>query len=182
MAAGKTIQKDTLDSWADIVLNIWKDRMMQYDVRSTGSLWESLLQHVNYQAGGDNDRIDFFFNYYGIYVDMGVGSEFKAGNTGDVTINGLSPKRQAKPWYSKVFYSQVKRLGEILAQKYGKEAAEQIVGFMSASADKRIQASHAASNNRSMRNYRRRRAQAGHWTKQGQWKIGFTLENHNYSK
>jgi len=182
MAAGKTIQKETLDAWADIVLDVWKDRMMDYNLRHTGALWESLLQHVNYQAGGDNDRIDFFFNYYGVYVDMGVGGEFKAGNSGDISINGQSPKRVAKPWYAKVFYSQVKRLGEILAHKYGQEAADQIVGIMSGSADKRIQASHAASNERSRRNYQRRRAQEGHWTKQGQWKIGFSLENHNYSK
>lgn len=182
MAAGNIIQKDTLDAWADIVLDIWKDRMMDFNVRNTGALWESLLQHVNFQASGDSNKIDFFFNYYGIYVDMGVGGEFKAGNTGEVMINGESAKRRAKPWYSKVFYSQVKRLGEILAEKYGEETAKMLVGIISASVDKRISNYHKSSNARSMRNYKRRRAEPGHWTKQGQWKIGFRLQNHNYSK
>ena len=182
METGSPIKQDTLAAWSDIVLDIWKDRMMQYNVRNTNALWLSLMQHVNFQAEGNNNRIDFFFNYYGIYVDMGVGGEFKSGNTGEVLINGRSPKRKAKPWYSTTFYAQVKRLGEILEQKYGRAAAEQIVGFVSGSADKRIAAYRASSNERSARNYRRRRAEVGHWTKQGQWKIGFRLENHNYSK
>lgn len=181
----KTINIETFEAWANITMEIWQDRMMKYQVRDSGALFSSLKQHVNAQANGSSDRIDFFFLYYGIFVDMGVGGEFKRGNSGDTGYDyGLSsPKRQAKPWYSKAFYGQVKRLGEIVAEKYGDAASQQIVGFMTSQADDRISQYRHASNERSMRNYRRRRAEAGRWVNQHkQWKIGFTLENHNFSK
>jgi hypothetical protein len=184
MGTGSSINPQTIEAWANIVLDIWKDRMMKHDVRNSGSLWTSLEQHVISQSDGNVDKVDFFFNYYGIYVDMGAGRGFAQGNTGDVGNNrdGSRRKRQSKPWYSTAFYGQVKKLGEILQEKYGREAAERIVGFISGSIDSKISSYNAASRERSARNYKRRRQEDGHWTKQGQWNIGFKLENHNYSK
>lgn len=170
-----SVGKQTYKAWADIVLDIWKDRMMKYMVRDSGELWHSLYNHVVAQAEGMVERIDFFFNYYGVYVDMGVGRGFAPGNTGDI---GRETKRKAKPWYASAFYGQVRRLSEILAEKYGREAAQQICGFISGSIDSRVSAQYASSRERSSRNYQRRRQHPGRWTKQGQWKIGFRLENH----
>lgn len=183
MTTGSTTSQ-TIEEWARIVLEIWQDRMMKYNVRSTGALFTSLVHHVTSQANGDSSKIDFFFNNYGVFVDMGVGREFNVGNSGDIGVDrGMTNvKRKAKPWYSPAFYGQVRKLGEILATKFGSEAAKQIVGFMVSGADDRISAYRAASNARSSRNYQRRRSLSGHWTKQGQWKIGFKLENHNFSK
>jgi hypothetical protein len=169
------VEKRTYDEWARIVLEIWKDRMMKYMVRDTGELFQSLRQHVIAQAEGSVERIDFFFNLYGVYVDMGVGRGFAPGNTGDI---GKETRRKAKPWYASAFYGQVKKLTEILAEKYGRQAAQQICGFISGAVDYRIAANYQASRDRSRRNYQRRRQYSGHWTKQGHWKIGFHLENH----
>lgn len=183
MAAGSTINPETFEAWAKIVIEIWKNRMMKYEVRNTGSLFISLAKHVEKHAGGDVQKIDFFYNQYGIYVDMGVGREFKQGNTGDVgrEYGMTSPKRRAKPWYSTAFYAQVKRLTEIITEKYGKEAAQMIVGFYTDTVDSRVATRNQSSRARSARNYQRRRAQDGKWTKDGRWKIGFMLENHNYT-
>lgn len=183
MTTGNTFGQ-TIEEWARIVLEIWQDRMMKYNVRSTGALFTSLVHHVKTQANGDTSKIDFFFNNYGVFVDMGVGREFNIGNSGDIGVDkGITTvKRKAKPWYSTAFYGQVRKLGEIIASRYGSEASKQIVGFMVSGADDRIQSYRAASNIRSQRNYQRRRAMPGHWTKQGQWKTGFKLENHNYTK
>ncbi len=184
MAVGNAINPKTIEAWASIVLDIWQDRMMKYDVRSSGALWSSLKQHVITQSAGDTEKVDFFFNYYGVYVDMGAGRGFEKGNTGDAGNNrdGSRRRRVTKPWYSAAFYGQVKKLTEILQEKYGREVAERIVGFVSGSVDMQVGSYNQASRDRSARNYRRRRQNDGHWTKQGQWKIGFKLENHNYTK
>lgn len=172
------IENTTLTAWADIVLDIWKDRMIKHHIRMTGALWESLQNHVHYHAGGDQNKIDFFFNLYGLYVDMGVGRELPAGNTGSMlTKQGVPTRRKPKPWYSRVFYAQVKRLSEILAEKYGQEAANQIVGFMTDNQHQYIKDKRTADRGRSRRNYARRRAQPGRWTSSGGWAIEFLLEN-----
>ncbi len=171
METGKMIDPVTFEFWAKIVLDIWKDRMMKYNVRQSGALFSSLQQHVLKHAGDDVSKIDFFFNYYGIYVDMGVGREFNIGNSGDVGKDKgmLHPRRVAKPWYATAFYGQVKRLSEILEEKYGREAAQRICGFISAGANEKVLQYRKASNTRSARNKSLRK------------QAGFSIENSTYT-
>jgi hypothetical protein len=122
------LYNETLIAWADIVLDIWRENMMRLSIRDTGTLWTSLLHHVTSQANGELARIDFFFSYYGLYVDMGAG--------GHPSSPGSA--RQSKLWYSKAFYAQVKRLAEILESKYGAEAARSLVGFISGSSNSKV--------------------------------------------
>jgi hypothetical protein len=81
----------------------------------TGSLLQSFHHHVNTQANGDPELIVFTFNYYGKFVDLGVG-------------NGVAhdkielSNRKPKPWYSKTFYGQLMKLREILQVKYSEKA------------------------------------------------------------
>ena len=51
---------------------------------------------------------------------MGVGK----GVTYDEVINS---KRKPKKWYSKVIYSELKKLSEILAEKYAKKSELTII-------------------------------------------------------
>ena len=51
---------------------------------------------------------------------MGVGRGFSIG---EVEFSD----RRRKPWYSKTFFSQVKKLGEILSVKYSEKAKAVIV-------------------------------------------------------
>lgn len=130
---GKPLSAETYVAWAEIVLDIWMERMMKYKVFSSGALWNSLVQHVVAQADGSSARIDFFFLYYGVYVDMGTGKEFAIGNSGRIGAeSGYRPKRIPKPWYSKAFYGQTKRLAEIISEKMAERSAASVVGFMSA--------------------------------------------------
>lgn len=114
----------TVEAWAKFVIERWEDKMLRLRIHNSGDLKRSLLQHVITQANGDPIKIEFAFNFYGKFVDMGVGKEFKIGNPGDI---GLNPTRRAKPWYSKTFFSQVKKLSEILAEKYALKAQISII-------------------------------------------------------
>lgn len=149
-----TINIETFEAWANITMEIWQDRMMKYQVRDSGALFSSLMQHVNAQANGSSDRIDFFFLYYGTFVDMGL-----AGKT----------VIKAKPWYSTAFYGQVKRLGEIVSEKYGNEATQQIIGFMTSNMNNRITQYDQAP----MKAVKMSNSNAG---------FGFSLQSQNFTK
>ena len=110
----------SVEAWAIIVIKRWESKISQLGIGSTGNLAKSFLQHVFTQSGGDPEKIEFTFNYYGKFVDMGVGKGVKMGQSG-------KGSRNPKPWYSKTFYSEVKRLGEILSQKYAYEAQTSIL-------------------------------------------------------
>lgn len=111
---------ETVNAWAKIVLDIWEDKIMHFGAHNTFSLINSLYVHVQTAANGNPELVQFFFNFYGKFVDMGVG--------GGVPIDQVSySKRKSKPWYSKVFYSQVLILNRILAEKYAHKGSLSIV-------------------------------------------------------
>lgn len=113
----------TLSAWADIVIQIWEDKIEKLNIHESYQLIDSFTTHVVTNSNGDPEKIEFAFNYYGKFVDMGVGGYISI----DDLKSGVETTRRAKAWYSKVFFSQVKKLGSILAQKYAKKAALLVV-------------------------------------------------------
>lgn len=110
--------------WADIVLDRWRARMVEYNVGQTGELLKSLQAQVTLDANGDPNKIVFLYLYYGRFPDMGVGGEISLSDVPDKTGH-----RQVKPWYSRVFMTEVMKLGRMMAQKYGLDAAQAISAF-----------------------------------------------------
>jgi len=111
----------TAEAWAEIVVEKWKDRIDKMGVGSGNSdseLYSSFEHEVIANSNGNLQRIDFAFNYYGKFIDMGV----RKG----VTLNDAD-QLNPKPWYSVVWYSQYKRLVEILSQKYARIGVLSIV-------------------------------------------------------
>lgn len=119
--ADNLVLNETIEAWAKIVIQIWEDKITRYRAYDSQSLINSLMFQVVTAANGNPALVNFFFNYYGRFVDMGVGR--------GVPKNGaiIQTTRVAKPWYSKAFYSQVMRLSEIYAEKYSQKAAFAIV-------------------------------------------------------
>ena len=113
MANNLDINK-TVEAWADIVVKNWRRKITELDIGITGSLYDSFEFEVISQAGGSPERIDFAFEYYGRFVDMGVGRDVPVGNPGDVKT-----RRKAKRWYSSIMYTQANKLSQILSEKYG---------------------------------------------------------------
>lgn len=112
----------TVQAWADIVITIWLNKIDQLRVNHTYQLADSFANHIISHANGDLQRIEFAFNYYGKFVDMGVGR--------GVTLEDVaSPnnQRKPKPWYSRYFYAEVQKLARIMAEKYGRKGVITIV-------------------------------------------------------
>lgn len=101
----------TVEAWAAIVVERWERKIQQLKIYHSGKLVNSFVHFVNTQAGGNIDKIVFAFEYYGKFVDMGVGRGVKLGEV-------EASNRTAKPWYSKNFWSQFLKIKEILVEKY----------------------------------------------------------------
>ena len=120
MANNLDINK-TVEAWADIVIKNWRQKIKELDIHEPGPLYDSFVFDVIGNAGGNPERIDFAFEYYGRFVDMGVGKGVKMGNP-----NNVVTKREPKKWYSKTMYRQAQKLSEILAVKYSIKGASVI--------------------------------------------------------
>lgn len=110
----------TVESWAKIVIERWELQMARTGIRGTGQLLNSLKYTIHTQAGGNPELIHFAFNYYGKFVDMGVG---RGVSLETIEISNRKPK----PWYSKVFWSQFQKLKEIMVDKYQMKSSISII-------------------------------------------------------
>jgi hypothetical protein len=110
---------EILQQWAEIVIQRWLSKISRLDIIDSGELMRSFTSQVYVDASGDASKIVFTFLYYGIFPDMGVGKGVPYEKVGQ-------SNRKAKPWYSKQFYTEVKKLGYIMAEKYGEKAMEAI--------------------------------------------------------
>jgi hypothetical protein len=111
----------TLQAWADIVIDRWEQKIQTLKINYSHQLYESFHNHVRAEADGNAAKIEFAFNYYGKFVDMGVGKGVKLEDRGTVTT------RRPKKWYSSVFFTEIKKLGYILAEKYARKGAVTII-------------------------------------------------------
>lgn len=123
----------TIQAWADIVENIWMDKIDKLNIRYFGMLEESFKHEVIANAAGNVSRIEFAFNYYGKFVDMGVGRGVKLEDVKEAAISrkldgrGTGNRRRPKNWYGKTFYAERMKLAEILAKKYAHKGSIIIV-------------------------------------------------------
>lgn len=108
--------QQTVEEWAKYVIERWEQEIIRLRVSRTNQLLNSFKNFVITQSNGNVEKIEFVFEYYGKFVDMGVGNGVKMG---EVEYSNRKPK----PWYNKVFFGQVKKLGELLAEQYQYEAA-----------------------------------------------------------
>jgi len=120
---------ETARIWAEIVLKMWENTIAERHIGKTNVLVNSLYFHVHSHANGNPERIDFFFEYYGKFVDMGVGKHVSLEDQDSLRALGRN-NRKKKPWFSEIFYWQVNRLREIMAEKYAEKAAITVVSYL----------------------------------------------------
>lgn len=113
-------QQKTVEEWAKYVIERWEMEIIRLKINRIGQLLKSFTNTVYTQSGGNVEKIIFAFEYYGKFSDMGVGRGVKVADV-------PNSRRTPKPWYNKVFFSQVKRLAEILIEQYQQEAILTIV-------------------------------------------------------
>ena len=122
---GSILKEETLRAWAEIVIKIWRDKISDMHIWDTGTLYNSFRYELVRGAGDSIERIEFAYELYGYFVDMGVGRDVYVGNPGNVdTI------RKRKEWYSRVFFGQVMKLKEIIKEKYGEGVATSVAAAL----------------------------------------------------
>jgi hypothetical protein len=123
----KLSEREIARAWAQITIKRWRKKIDRLKIgqHSSGELFRSFQFRVLASAGGDVQKIEFAFRYYGKFVDMGVG---RGKNLGDQPMSRsmrilsgklLGMKRVPKKWYSKTFYAETQKLIEILQEEYG---------------------------------------------------------------
>lgn len=110
----------TVEAWADIVIERWENKIERLGIGSSGQLVKSFYHTVQTQSDGNPELIIFTFEYYGKFVDMGVGNGIAYN---EVEFSNRTPKK----WYSKTFFSQLEKLKELLATKYARKAQLEII-------------------------------------------------------
>lgn len=121
--ASNTNIRLTVDAWADIVTSNWLEKIHKLKIGVSFQLEDSIQFELIGNSGRLPERIDFSFKYYGKFVDMGVGKNVTIELVNDKSFH----RRRPKKWYTKVMYSQVMKLRDLLAKKYGHVAAISIV-------------------------------------------------------
>ena len=141
------------DRFGEIVIERWQKEMLKKDIFDTGTLYRSI--EYNYRAvnaanqvvgrgsgashGGVKvpDWVAFSFPMYGIYVERGVGRGYTRGNGGSLVKFKKNPPsplskggggrgRERRTWYYRIFANERHRLGELVAEVYGRAAASMI--------------------------------------------------------
>jgi hypothetical protein len=108
--------KLTVEAWSDIVIKNWLAKIDRLGINYSFQLSDSFAHHVICSAGGDVQRIEFAFNFYGRMVDMGVGKGVKIAMVSGRSFAGI--RRRPKQWYSATLYAEVKKLRQIIQKKY----------------------------------------------------------------
>ena len=131
------------DKFGEIVIEKWQETLLEKKIYDTGNLYRSIEYgyrasnalgqivgrgHASeVKAGTVPDVFTFKFPLYGIYVERGVGRGYTRGNGGDlVKFKGTGRSRERRTWYYRIFAHERHRLGELIAEQYGRAAASMI--------------------------------------------------------
>lgn len=127
--AQKTQEKAKLiQDWARYTAERLQRSIKKRGIGHSGDLSYSILYRLSAIANGDISSAIHEFNYYGKFVDMGVGRGQKIENVksnGDI-IRMAGEGRRPKKWFSKTYYAEVAELRNLLLIKYGETAAQNI--------------------------------------------------------
>ena len=126
---------ETAIAWADITIKVFEDWIKKLNATDSWQLYDSFVHHVHTSANGNPQMIDFAYKYYGKFVDMGVGGHVNLDNRDSMVSAGLTTRKQ-KPWFSKTFFYQVRRIGEILSEKFAQKGAITIVANIDDNAER----------------------------------------------
>jgi hypothetical protein len=116
----------TVEAWAEITIKEWIKKIKALGIGSSGQLINSFYHHINTNANGNPEYVNFAFEYYGRMVDWGVGRGVTIENREMLISSGASERRQ-KPWFSSVFYTQLKILKHLMAEKYAQQSAVVVI-------------------------------------------------------
>jgi hypothetical protein len=134
---------ETTRAWLDITIKEFQAKIVKYkigeydpskkslaELAEYGRLQDSFVDHIYSSAGGDVQKIEISFWYWGAMVDMGVSgrrSKNWAGRSSRQRGSKPVVYRKKKPWYNKTMEREVFQLGRILHAKYGMKSVNVIL-------------------------------------------------------
>ena len=110
-----TTTTQTVEAWAEIVVKEWLKKAQVLNIHQ-GFLLQSFYAHVVNNSNGDPTRVQFAFEWYGNFVDWGVGKGVSVADKSNMQSAGLTTRRE-KPFISDVFFKQLAVLRHLLEQK-----------------------------------------------------------------
>jgi hypothetical protein len=120
----------TIQRWAGWTIFALKKSIQQKKIKGSGLLKNSFTYKLTYGADGMPTKVSIGFNFYGKFIDMGVGKGVKIsdvkGNAEKWRALASDEKRGQKhripvKWYSPTMYYEYQRLSELLVEKYAIE-------------------------------------------------------------
>lgn len=137
----KATKEQLLKQWAKITIERLQNRIRKNKIGHSNALINSLTFDIIAATGGERDKIIFLHNFYGMFVDMGVGRGVSISNRKDYgndrkleSNKHLGRHRRPKKWYSPTMYAEVIALADLLMVNY----AENIQFAVSESIDDKI--------------------------------------------
>lgn len=129
-------RNQVIADWARYTAERLQRSLLKKKVGISGSLNYSMLYKLaSLGGGGGVSSVSHSFNFYGKFIDMGVGRGQKIGDVkGNADMRGMGMGgRRPKKWFSKTYYAEVAELRDLLMQKYGEQALgtikEEITGL-----------------------------------------------------
>ena len=118
--------KKLVSDWALYTIERLQKSTDKRKVGVTGSLRYSLLYHLSAMADGGVSGVKLNFNYYGKFVDMGVGRGQKIEDvkSNREVYNLVGGGRKPKKWFSRTLYAEVLELRNLMAKKYGEQGIQ----------------------------------------------------------
>jgi predicted HAD superfamily Cof-like phosphohydrolase len=120
-----TKQPEIVDQWAKILIERLHKKLDKFKIGKSGALRKSIKTDLLRGVGGDIDKLHLLYNYYGAFVDMGVGRGQPLGEVryakASQRLTGIKARR-AKKWYSVTITAEVNTLADLLMKHYGKQA------------------------------------------------------------
>lgn len=114
-------KKETAEKWLDITKRALAESLAKEGVGGSGDLKGSITGKVNPSGPDDVKSVEIQYNFYGKFVDMGVGRKSQDGGFG---------KRTAKEWYSSVINRRVWELSTLMINQHGAEAVAKITAAL----------------------------------------------------
>ena len=123
----KGIAKDVIKDFMPIVQERLKARLPEFNVGDSGGLESSFRWQVRSGTYGVTGELRF--NFYGRFVDMGVGkgmslAEQQTGRAGTSSRTSFSTGRKPKPWFMPQYLHEIDQLQKIITEELNLIATE----------------------------------------------------------
>lgn len=126
-------QKEYIDGWTDMMITIWKEKIIRYGIVNTGQL------HSSFNGDSTENSAMLKFASYGIYQAFGVGNGYKRDNGGYLYFldpeyrktHKLGKPRKRRNWYTPKLYRSVQVLQCAMAELYAHDSVNAICDALS---------------------------------------------------